>query len=364
MAYVRSSVPQQGLALPAAKDQHSELVYNSKTKRSDEIGKNHLHIFSVDLTNISPVYQFLILGGGLILFMCLYGYFQELVIYGWFNRKLSIFSTFLHFLGSSVFAQLQRNVSVRHHQSGGQLSPKLVGSGTVGSTFLPLLSMGTGSTRTAVFYYTAIVVTKTVAQWTSNLCMTQINYPAKTLFKSANPIITMLIGVLFLRKSYPLRDYVAVVLLVVGLYVFMTGGWEDATPQGTLLGVAYVSISMLGSAGVPMIQEHILTVYGAHPDDVLYFSFLGSTLVSFIFALLTGEFFAGLSFLVQNSSVHVWGIFVAFISFGFCGAIFGVHLTRHFGALSNAVTSTVSTAVIFNLFIFMIAAVLSYNSTQ
>ena len=35
--------------------------------------------------------------------------------------------------------------------------------------------------------------------------MSHINYPAKVLFKSANPIITMLIGLLWFHKSYPVR---------------------------------------------------------------------------------------------------------------------------------------------------------------
>ena len=52
--------------------------------------------------------QYLVLAGGLMFFMCLFGYYQELVIvYSRFKRKLSLFSTFLHFLGCSFFAQLQ-----------------------------------------------------------------------------------------------------------------------------------------------------------------------------------------------------------------------------------------------------------------
>lgn len=45
----------------------------------------------------------------MILVMCLYGYFQELVVYGWFQRKLSVFSTFLHFVGCFCLCVLQRS---------------------------------------------------------------------------------------------------------------------------------------------------------------------------------------------------------------------------------------------------------------
>ena len=75
------------------------------------------------------------------------------------------------------------------------------------------------------------------------------------LFKSANPIITMLIGLCWFRKSYPSRDYIVVLLLVLGLYVFMNGD-AKASPQGTGYGIFLVTLSMFGSAGVPMVQEH------------------------------------------------------------------------------------------------------------
>src|SRR4051812_21802424 len=87
----------------------------TKDKRMDE-GSRPLIIFSFDISHWSPVFQYILLASGVILFMCLYGYFQELVQYGWFDRKLSLFSTFLHFLGVSVFAQMQRNVSNKTNQ--------------------------------------------------------------------------------------------------------------------------------------------------------------------------------------------------------------------------------------------------------
>jgi len=70
-----------------------------------------LVLFGTDLSFLSPLLRYVVLACGMFFFMCLYGYFQELVVYGWFQRKLSIFSTFLHFLGSSVFAQMQYHYS-------------------------------------------------------------------------------------------------------------------------------------------------------------------------------------------------------------------------------------------------------------
>jgi hypothetical protein len=82
---------------------------DDKQKKEDH--QKPLIIFGVDITHFNSFMQYAILASGLLFFMCLYGYYQELVVYGWFNRKLSLFSTFLHFLGCSFFAQLQYHLN-------------------------------------------------------------------------------------------------------------------------------------------------------------------------------------------------------------------------------------------------------------
>jgi hypothetical protein len=84
----------------------------ARTEAGDDgIVAKPLVLFGTDLSFLSPLLRYVVLACGMFFFMCLYGYFQELVVYGWFQRKLSIFSTFLHFLGSSVFAQMQYHYS-------------------------------------------------------------------------------------------------------------------------------------------------------------------------------------------------------------------------------------------------------------
>lgn len=305
---------------------------NADTPKQRTDNVRPLVIFSVDISSCSPVIQYLVLIGGLILFMCLYGYYQELVIYGWFDRKLSIFSTFLHFFGCSIFAQIQRSFS----------------SGTENSKKCQVLSMGTANRKTAIFYYILLVVVKTAAQGMSNLSMTQINYPAKVLFKSANPIVTMIIGITWFRKSYPTRDYIVVILLVLGLYIFIASD-NSASPKSTQWGIFFVVLSMFGSAGVPMIQEFCITQYNASIEDLLYHCYLGSTIMSFVLALINGEFLQGMSFIWKSGSFHTWWIFVAFCTFGFCGSNFSTAITAQYGALVNGISNTFRKAVTLGL---------------
>ena len=193
-------------------------------------------------------------------------------------------------------------------------------------------------------YYILLIFLKTATQGFTTACMTHINYPAKVLFKSANPIVTMLIGLLWFRKTYAVRDYVVVALLVLGLYVFMNGD-TNASPKGTRYGIFLVVLSMFGSAGVPMVQEHVMHKYNATIEELLYHCYLGSTVISFLLAFLSGEFFEGITFLMLNSSVSTWISFIAFCSFGYCGANFGAALTQHFGSLVNGITNTARKAV-------------------
>ena len=94
-------------------DVHPNSHKNDRKKPDGHKLQKPLIIFTLNISFLSPIFRYLVLAFGMFFFMCLYGYFQELVVYGWFNRKLSLFCTFLHFLGCSFFAQLQYNYSGR-----------------------------------------------------------------------------------------------------------------------------------------------------------------------------------------------------------------------------------------------------------
>ena len=166
----------------------------SSTVTSEKLNpaQKDMKILGLDISHYSSTIQFIILMFGLLLFMCLYGYFQELVIYGWFNRKLSIFSTFMHFLGCSIFAMIQRRYFTHNHINTTILPYQVNDTGTVSGSNSPVnkvhtphkgskwtISMGTAPPRVALGYYILQIVIKTLTQGCANLSMSQINYPAK-----------------------------------------------------------------------------------------------------------------------------------------------------------------------------------------
>jgi hypothetical protein len=67
--------------------------------------------------------------------------------------------------------------------------------------------------------------------------------------------------------------------------------------------------------------------------------------VSLLLSILNGEFLQGLLFLFNNSSIHIWIVFLSFCTFGFVGANFSTAITAHYGALINGLSNTFRKAV-------------------
>ena len=135
MAYVRSSLVDHRVTRSVSNDSVAKVCYdyNDETHKKPDGHPRQLVIFTFNISFLSPFLRYMVLAFGMFFFMCLYGYFQELVVYGWFDRKLSLFCTFLHFLGCSFFAQLQ------YHYTGRSSSASVLSlrsdSGTVCQSF-------------------------------------------------------------------------------------------------------------------------------------------------------------------------------------------------------------------------------------
>lgn len=70
-------------------------------------------------------------------------------------------------------------------------------------------------------WYALIGFSYVAATSSSNVALMFVNYPTQVLAKSCKVIPVMVMGVLVARKKYPLRTYVVVMLLSVGMSIFM-----------------------------------------------------------------------------------------------------------------------------------------------
>ena len=295
----------------------------SDDPKFEKASERRLVLLGCDITHFSLFNKYLFLSTGMLISMCFYGYFQEFLMYNWFGRKLSIFAALLHFSSYSICTFFERNVLTSGEPQ--QLQRKL-----------PWIC------------HFAVSIVKCGTQALTNLSMTEVNYPAKVLFKSAMPVVTMVVGVLWFRKKYQLYDYIVVFLLVVGLYIFLCSNTGSA-PQWTSYGLFLSLVSLLGSSLVPILQEYWLLKYNASHGEILAYSFYGSTVLSLALSIISGELREGIRFLHDRGSSTIWLSYSLFVLFGFIGAHFAAALTSSFGALLSGITLTARKAVTLGL---------------
>jgi len=95
----------------------------------------------------------------------------------------------------------------------------------------------------------------------TNHSLQYINYPAKTLFKSARVLATISVGALVLKRTYPLSQYVTCGLMVMGLALFTLADFSSS-PYFDIRGVFLILIALLADACLLFVQESVLQVGG------------------------------------------------------------------------------------------------------
>lgn len=287
----------------------------TKVVRSYEISKQgsfqSFILFGIEIGGWPPNSQYLFCTGGVMLFLLLYGYLQELVVMNKFKRSFGWFVTLLQLSGYAFCATLQ---------------DKLIGNKT--------------ERRIPIYYYLVLSILQVVMQGLTNISMYYLNYPAKTLFKSSRVIMTMLFGLIFFRKKYKANDYLIAVAMVIGLTTFVAAD-ANSSPEFDYRGVVLILLALAADASIINVQEHCMTVFNAGHEELVYFSNLGAAAVAFLLSLLSGELSKGLSFLAVIGSFHVFFLFMMFSAAGFLGVTCLAALTKKFGALTSALTSVV-----------------------
>ncbi|CAB0029656.1 unnamed protein product [Trichogramma brassicae] len=91
--------------------------------------------------------------------------------------------------------------------------------------------MKQGEDTTTVKYYATCSLTYMLAMTCSNMALQFVNYPTQVVGKAGKPIPVMILGVLLGGKSYPLKKYVFVSMVVLGVVMFM---YKDNVPSKQL----------------------------------------------------------------------------------------------------------------------------------
>lgn len=185
-------------------------------------------------------------------------------------------------------------------------------------------------------------------------------YPIQVLAKSCKPVPVMIMGA-FMGKKYPLRKYLNVVLIVMGVALFMGGGESshggkskgaaanatavDAGGEGDvdtaeaensspsqLLGIGLLFISLCFDGGTGAYEDKLMSVHSVGPFDLMYNIQLGKTIL------------AGIGLLVLNQ-MHIFVqmcqemgfLLVALGLSGALGQVFIFVTIAKFGALTCSI---------------------------
>jgi UDP-galactose transporter B1 len=120
-------------------------------------------------------------------------------------------------------------------------------------------------------------------------------FPVQVLAKSCKPIPVMIMGAL-MGKKYPLRKYINVSLITVGVALFMGGGdskhgGDDADKMGPtmIIGVAllFVSLSFDGATGA--YEDMIMSTAHVGPFELMYNIQLGKCILAGLGLIFTNE---------------------------------------------------------------------------
>ncbi|XP_015601856.1 solute carrier family 35 member B1 isoform X2 [Cephus cinctus] len=123
---------------------------------------------------------------------------------------------------------------------------------------LTVMKQGEDNTRT--LYYATSSLTYLLGMVSSNMALQFVSYPTQVVGKAGKPIPVMILGVLLGKKVYPMRKYLFVLLIVIGVALFIYKDHKGNTVQtdaqmgfGELL--LFLSLIMDGLTGA--VQERM-----------------------------------------------------------------------------------------------------------
>ncbi|RZC72819.1 hypothetical protein C5167_048303 [Papaver somniferum] len=172
-----------------------------------------------------------------------------------------------------------------------------------------------------------------------------LNYPAQLMFKSTKVLPVMIMGAFIpgLRRKYPPHEYIAAILLVIGLIMFTLAD-ANTSPNFSMLGVIMVSGALIMDAFLGNLQEAIFTMNPETSQTEMLFC---STVVGLPFLippmLLTGEIFKAWNACYEHP--YVYGVLVFEAMATFIGQVSVLSLIAIFGAATTAMITTARKAV-------------------
>lgn len=198
-------------------------------------------------------------------------------------------------------------------------------------------------------------LTSLVSTFTSVRSLRYVIYPVQILFKSCKPVPVMIFGVI-LGKKYPVRKYVNVVIITIGVALFMGGGAgssskggvdsDKMTADSALIGALMLSVSLCFDGATGAYEDRLMGKDDVGPFDLMYNIQFGKAVISFCCLAATN----GLPSFFKTISEGGIMLFILGLT-GAMGQVFVFLTISKFGALNCA---------LIGLFRKMLSLVLSF----
>ncbi|PZC75938.1 hypothetical protein B5X24_HaOG205331 [Helicoverpa armigera] len=206
---------------------------------------------------------------------------------------------------------------------------------------LLMLSWKKESDSTRKIYYFSSALTYLLGMVCSNMALQWINYPTQVVGKAAKPIPVMILGVLIGHKSYPMKKYLFVLLIVLGVIMFMykdqgKKSVEDSSGLGIGEVLLFLSLTMDGLTGA--VQERIKSESSPSAYLMMMNTNWWSSLILSIGVLLSGEIFKFFVFVSTYPEVIIYLVGLAVV--GALGQMFIFYMVAEFGPLPCSVVTT------------------------
>lgn len=167
-----------------------------------------------------------------------------------------------------------------------------------------------------------------------------VPYPTQVVAKAAKPIPVMILGVLLGKKSYSMRKYLFVLLIVIGVILFMykEGKVNQSSAESTGLGelLLFLSLSMDGLTGA--IQERMRAAARPSAQHMMLAMNFWSTMITGVALVLTGEGKSFLEFTFRHPELltHLAALALT----GAIGQLFIFMMVSGFGPLPCSIVTT------------------------
>lgn len=126
------------------------------------------------------------------------------------------------------------------------------------------------SRRAPLSTYLTLCLCLLVSSGTSNLALNFINYPTKVVFRSCKLIPTIIIAMVYLKKTVHWFEVMFGIFISIGMILFAAADFKTQ-PNFNPLGIGLVSISVVADAFLPNFQERVFE-FGSSRVEVTFFT--------------------------------------------------------------------------------------------